>query len=195
MTPIDCIITAAGLSSRMGQWKMSLPWRNGTMLDASIKNALQFCSRVILVTGFRHQELAQRYIHHPDILIVNNPDYLIGLFSSIQAGATRVSTEYCFLTHGDLPCLHHAIFNNLWSLRGKYALMPNYHGQPGHPILLPRENLLQATALTDMRSMRAALLAGEYRLCEMNHPEIILDIDTPEDFAALQKRQSATLTR
>ncbi|EOZ0340271.1 molybdenum cofactor cytidylyltransferase, partial [Escherichia coli] len=26
MSAIDCIITAAGLSSRMGQWKMMLPW-------------------------------------------------------------------------------------------------------------------------------------------------------------------------
>ncbi|EKB0517553.1 molybdenum cofactor cytidylyltransferase, partial [Escherichia coli] len=27
MSAIDCIITAAGLSSRMGQWKMMLPWQ------------------------------------------------------------------------------------------------------------------------------------------------------------------------
>ncbi|NGD67297.1 NTP transferase domain-containing protein, partial [Serratia marcescens] len=53
MSAIDCIITAAGLSSRMGQWKMMLPWQQGTILDTSIKNALQFCSRIILVTGYR----------------------------------------------------------------------------------------------------------------------------------------------
>ncbi|MFL4276400.1 hypothetical protein P9380_16635, partial [Escherichia coli] len=39
MSAIDCIITAAGLSSRMGQWKMMLPWEQGTILDTSIKNA------------------------------------------------------------------------------------------------------------------------------------------------------------
>ncbi|WP_152906355.1 NTP transferase domain-containing protein, partial [Klebsiella aerogenes] len=37
MKQVDCIITAAGLSSRMGQWKMMLPWRGTTILDASIK--------------------------------------------------------------------------------------------------------------------------------------------------------------
>ena len=75
------------------------------MLDASIKNARRFCSRIILVTGFRHQELAQRYIHDAQIKIVYNPDYQSGLFTSVQAGAAHVQTEYCFLTHGDLPCL------------------------------------------------------------------------------------------
>ncbi|MDE8740011.1 NTP transferase domain-containing protein, partial [Escherichia coli] len=53
MSAIDCIITAAGLSSRMGQLKMMLPWEQGTILDTSIKNALQFCSRINLVTGYR----------------------------------------------------------------------------------------------------------------------------------------------
>ncbi len=57
MSAIDCIITAAGLSSRMGQWKMMLPRQQGTILDTSIKNALQFCSRIILVTGYRGNEL------------------------------------------------------------------------------------------------------------------------------------------
>ncbi|WP_312314917.1 NTP transferase domain-containing protein [Atlantibacter sp.] len=193
MTEIDCIITAAGLSSRMGQWKMILPWQGGTMLDASIKNARQFCSRIILVTGFRHQELAQRYFHDPHVFIVFNPDYLSGLFSSVRAGAAHVQSEYCFLTHGDLPCLHHDIFNNLWHLRGDYALLPHYQGKPGHPILLPQKRLLQTTRLKKKRSMREALMAGEYRLCEMNQPEIVFDVDTPEDFLALQKKANRQL--
>lgn len=187
MTQIDCIITAAGLSSRMGQWKMILPWRGGTILDASIKNALQFCSRVILVSGFRHRELEQRYMHNKDILIVHNPDYASGLLSSMKAGAAQVNTEYCFLSHGDLPCLHEKIFNELWWLRGDFALMPCYNHQPGHPILLTRDCLQQAVRLNNVHSMRDALTAGKYQYCEINYPEIIFDIDTPEDFLALQQ--------
>ena len=67
MSAIDCIITAAGLSSRMGQWKMMLPWEQGTILDTSIKNALQFCSRIILVTGYRGNELHERYANQSNI--------------------------------------------------------------------------------------------------------------------------------
>ena len=63
--PCDCIITAAGLSSRMGTWKMMLPYCQGTMLDASLKNALAFCQRVILVVGHRGEELEARYLERP----------------------------------------------------------------------------------------------------------------------------------
>lgn len=33
----DCLITAAGLSSRMGAWKLMLPYRQSTILDESLK--------------------------------------------------------------------------------------------------------------------------------------------------------------
>jgi molybdenum cofactor cytidylyltransferase len=71
----------------MGQWKMMLPWQEGTILDASIKNALQFCSRIILVTGFHAQELQTRYSNNPRITLAHNADYQHGLFSSVICGA------------------------------------------------------------------------------------------------------------
>ncbi|ACR70662.1 hypothetical protein NT01EI_3526 [Edwardsiella ictaluri 93-146] len=83
---VDGIITAAGLSSRMGQWKMMLPYRGGTLLDASINNALGFCQQIILVVGYRADELLQRYGNHPRIRTVVNPDYHRGLFSSVHCG-------------------------------------------------------------------------------------------------------------
>ena len=102
MTQVDCIITAAGLSTRMGQWKMMLPCQDGTILDASIKNAQSFCSHIILVIGFRHQELAERYSSHQGITIVYNPDYQHGLFSSVQAGAQALIHDYCFFGYNEL---------------------------------------------------------------------------------------------
>ena len=99
MSAIDCIITAAGLSSRMGQWKMMLPWEQGTILDTSIKNALQFCSRIILVTGYRGNELHERYANQSNITIIHNPDYAQGLLTSVKAAVPAVQTEHCFLTH------------------------------------------------------------------------------------------------
>ncbi|MDS6632108.1 NTP transferase domain-containing protein [Klebsiella michiganensis] len=47
----------AGLSSRMGKWKMMMPWGEGTILDSALASALAFCDRVVLVTGFRGDEL------------------------------------------------------------------------------------------------------------------------------------------
>lgn len=94
----------------MGQWKMMLPWQQGTILDTSIKNALQFCSRIILVTGYRGNELHERYANQSNITIIHNPDYAQGLLTSVKAAVPAVQTEHCFLTHGDMPTLTIDIF-------------------------------------------------------------------------------------
>ncbi|RKR53873.1 molybdenum cofactor cytidylyltransferase [Yokenella regensburgei] len=186
MQQVDCIITAAGLSSRMGQWKMMLPWRDGTILDASIKNALQFCSRIILVTGHRSDELHEKYAGRGNISLVYNADYATGLFSSVKAGATIVNTDYCFITLGDVPCLPQSVFHTLWSLRGAEALLPEHGGTPGHPILLSRERLQHTVSQTSYSSMRKALLASPHRRIDVGDRGIIFDIDTPNDFINLQ---------
>ncbi|MTH48366.1 molybdenum cofactor cytidylyltransferase [Intestinirhabdus alba] len=191
MKQIDCIITAAGLSSRMGQWKMMLPWQGGTILDASIKNALQFCSRIILVTGFRGEALRQRYGGHPQITLVHNAEYQQGLFSSVRAGARRVTSEHCFITHGDLPCLHPAIFRTLWPLRDAGAILPQYQGTPGHPILVASAHLQRLLRQSHAASVRKLLLSDRHRFLEMNYPEIIFDIDTPADFIRLGEKQAS----
>lgn len=114
----------------MGQWKMMLPWQQGTILDTSIKNALQFCSRIILVTGYRGNELHERYANQSNITIIHNPDYAQGLLTSVKAAVPAVQTEHCFLTHGDMPTLTIDIFRKIWSLRNDGAILPLHNGIP-----------------------------------------------------------------
>ena len=90
MSAIDCIITAAGLSSRMGQWKMMLPWEQGTILDTSIKNALQFCSRIILVTGYRGEPEQYHYYSQPR---------LCAGFTNIRQGRSTRSANRTLFSH------------------------------------------------------------------------------------------------
>lgn len=191
MKQIECIITAAGLSSRMGQWKLMLPWCDGTILDASIKNALQFCTRIILVTGFRGQELHQRYHRHPHITLVHNSEYEQGLFSSVRTGVDHVANEHCFITHGDLPCLHKHIFFELWQQRNEGAILPEYQGIPGHPILVATRHLQKVLHQQQSTSVRKILLQNKHQRLAMAYPEIIFDIDTPDDFMRLQTKKNA----
>ncbi|WP_431138502.1 NTP transferase domain-containing protein [Enterobacter mori] len=192
---VDCIITAAGLSSRMGQWKMMLPWQGGTILDASIKNARRCCSHIILVTGFRHQELMARYSSVPNMMLVYNPDFRQGLYSSVKAGLQTLRHDYCFITHGDLPCLDDAIFYGLWEQRFEGTLMPYYAGIPGHPILTSTSNLRRCLSEEQQTSVRQSLLTGLCRQIPLNNPAIVLDIDTPEDYSRLNKGENKDLRK
>ena len=177
---MTCIVTAAGLSSRMGAWKMMLPWGNGTntLLDTSLYNALHFCHHIILVTGYRGAELAARYQSVSRIQILHNPDFEAGLLSSQRLAAQAVSTHYCFLTHGDVPFLTPDIWQQLWALRSDAALLPRYKQVPGHPVLLSRDCLLNALALPEGSNMKKRLLAGPHHFLDMQSDAVVTDIDT-----------------
>lgn len=90
----QCVMLAAGLSSRMGKWKMMMPWGEGTILDSALASALAFCDRVVLVTGFRGDELAACYRDHPGVEVVFNPQYQDGMFSSIQCGVGHIRASF-----------------------------------------------------------------------------------------------------
>ncbi|RWS46475.1 molybdenum cofactor cytidylyltransferase, partial [Arcobacter venerupis] len=115
----------------MGTWKMMLPYCQGTMLDASLKNALAFCQRVILVVGHRGEALQERYLERPDIVVVHNPDYRQGLGSSIRSALAASDADYLFISHGDLPCIPREVYQQLWLARGCEALFPTWQGEAG----------------------------------------------------------------
>lgn len=181
----DCIITAAGLSSRMGTWKMMLPYGSGTILDASLKNALVFCQRVILVVGHRGEELQARYGSRPDIVVVHNPDYRQGLGSSIRCALAASDADYLFISHGDLPCIPREVYQQLWQARGCEALFPTWQGEAGHPVLLPKSLARELAAAPVQPSVRRWLQGHPHRMVPVDSPAILFDVDTPERYQAL----------
>lgn len=189
----DCIITAAGLSSRMGSWKMMLPYCQSTILDESLKNALAFCDRVILVVGHRGDELEARYGGRDDILVVHNPDYEQGLGSSIRCALAASDADYLFISHGDLPCIPRDVYQQLWQARGHDALFPTHRGEAGHPVLLPKSLArMLATAPVQM-SVRRWLQGHPHRFVPVESPAILFDVDTPARYQALLDGAMATV--
>lgn len=183
---IECVIPAAGLSSRMGRWKLLLPYQGQTILDVSINHALCFCSRVIVVAGFRAQELIQRYIHDPRINVVINPHYHDGMFSSIQIGIRAVSSDYFFITHGDMPCINISVFAKLWQSRGQQVIFPGNKSHSGHPVLLPKQII--ATILAQSSNSKMKPLIMQFGACYLGltaDDGIYLDIDTPTKYQLL----------
>ncbi|WP_429135112.1 molybdenum cofactor cytidylyltransferase [Aeromonas veronii] len=181
----DCIITAAGLSSRMGAWKMMLPYCQGTMLDASLKNALAFCQRVILVVGHRGEELQACYGSRPDIVVVHNPDYRQGLGSSIRCALAASNADYLFISHGDLPCIPREVYHQLWLARGGEALFPTWQGEAGHPVLLPKSIARELATAPAQQSVLRWLQEHPHRMVPVDSPAILFDVDTPERYQAL----------
>jgi molybdenum cofactor cytidylyltransferase len=95
---ISTILLAAGLSSRMGQPKLLLPWGGTTVLGQVVSTfAAVGIEEIIVVTGgVREQieglvaELAKDY----PVRTVYNPAYARGeMLSSIQAGLSALNSQ------------------------------------------------------------------------------------------------------
>ncbi len=144
MSAIDCIIYRRRIIIKNGAMEMMLPRQQGTILDTSIKNALQFCSRIILVTGYRGNELHERYANQSNITIIHNPDYAQGLLTSVRPQYPRANrTLFSHPRRYANP--HHRYFlEKIWSLRNDGAILLLHNGIPGHPILVSKPCLMQA---------------------------------------------------
>lgn len=185
----ECVMLAAGMSTRMGRWKMMLPWGNVTVLDSALNNALSFCDKVILVTGHRAAELDQRYASHPDIEICYNANYQMGMFSSIRCGVAKLQSNRFFLVPGDMPAIEPQVYISLWQHPSvTLCLQPYFDGGTGHPVLLPPS--LKTAILTASMDSSLRNLMRDFG-CEtvaVNSPSVHWDLDTPAHYQQLMEK-------
>ncbi len=189
---------AAGKSERMGQWKMSLPWGKSTIIETSVKHALTACSRIILVSGWAHEELSRLFDapsweeQREKIRIVKSANWETGMFASACCGFNAASGDvaglppWCFLCLGDMPevspgtYLRAASFMDSGCLAG--SVIPQFKGKKGHPVLLSREAVAYALSLSDTDSMRDVISAFPSLVIPACEIGVLNDIDTPEDY-------------
>lgn len=183
VSAIDCVVPAAGQSERMGRWKPLLPFRGGTIVGTVIEAALEACSRVILVTGFRGDELAARFAGTPRVLVVENPDWAFGMFSSIQRGAARVESARFFVNLGDMPFIDSAIYRALLNAPEADFVFPVHGGMHGHPVLL-NGRARAAVLAADPTAGDMKEIARRLSVVEIPWPDdaVLRDVDTPSDF-------------
>lgn len=185
---IDCLLMAAGLSSRMGRWKQMLPFLGRPLIDHAVNNALSFCDRVVLVTGFRGEELKAYFEDDERVVCVSNEEYSLGMFSSIQTGVRLIESDFFFVTHGDLPLLPRRVFAELWEARGVDACFPVWQGRRGHPVLLSSRLIESIIQSSGGGAMRHVLSDRKVLDLDLGCAEVCFDIDTPQAYQALLGR-------
>lgn len=204
--PAFCgVILAAGESTRMGTDKALLPWpppapgqsagRN-TFLSAGISSLLQVCDLVLVVAG-KNEESLTPIVYASNASLVRNPAPERGQFSSLQAALQEVlnrGRDAALVTlvdrppvrSGTLQALHDSFVTapmNIW------AIIPEYQGQHGHPFVAGRELIhkwLEAPPTATARDVEHQYSAHiEY--LKVDDPYVVMNVDTPQDYASLQK--------
>jgi molybdenum cofactor cytidylyltransferase len=192
------IILAAGASTRMGggHHKLLLPLGDRPVLAHVIDAALASQARpIVLVLG--HETVRVRahlpsYTGHPDIIIIDNPDYLQGMSTSMKLGVqTLIDHGYMkydmgvvdsalFLT-GDQPLITAQIINSIiqaytaYRQENKRIIAPLYGGQRGNPALFDAslfDELLQVTGDEGGRGLLK------------RHPDEVVTIETGNQAAS-----------
>ena len=193
------VILAAGESSRMGTDKALLPWPPGesqqTFLSASIRLLNGFNDMVIVVVGNNEASLAPA-VYATSAMLVRNPAPERGQLSSLQVGLEEVlnqGRDAAMITLVDRPPVTTATVKFLTSafeaalLREKWAVVPEYQGKHGHPILADREMIeafLRAPVSSSAREVEHQNEA-HIQYVPVDDPYVAANVNTPQEYAAL----------
>ena len=196
------VILAAGESSRMGTDKALLPWpphaagpaSRHTFLSAAIHSLLLASDFVVVVAGKNESVLAPlAYSNGASIVI--NPDPSRGQFSSLQVGLHEVlnrGRDAAIITLVDRPPVGAATLQLLRDAfaaapQNIWAIVPEISGKHGHPYLVGRELIeafLQALPTASARDIEHRC-QDHIQYVTVEDPFVALNVNTPEDYAAL----------
>lgn len=188
---IESVVLAAGFSARAGCYKMTLKIGDLTVIEKCIEGMYDQCSRIIVVAGYRAEELRRVLSRYSKVEIVINENYPEGMFSSVKKGASHVRGDRFFLTPGDCPFITKAVYEKMALAAGK-ILIPVYNGKGGHPVLMNSQLAEELSeSLTDS-SLKDFMARKGYTTIDVNDPGILFDIDTIEDYQKAQEYSRIT---
>lgn len=205
------VILAAGESSRMGSDKALLLWpppssdstaavsSRQTFLSATIQALNAYNDMVIVVVGKNEANLAP-VVYSTGASLVRNPAPELGQFSSLQVGLREVlnrGRDAAMVTLVDRPPVNAATLESLRSTfeaaaDAVWAVVPEYRGKHGHPIIVGREMIevfLRAPATASARDIQHQY-QQRIEYAEVDDPFVAWNVDTPQDYETLLSQHS-----
>jgi molybdenum cofactor cytidylyltransferase len=185
---ISAIVLAAGESSRFGGCKQLVRMGGKTLLDHVLETLRASSIRdVLVILGARSDEI-RRCVRFDRERIVMNPDYALGMSTSIQAGLRAVgeAVNAAMFVLADQPFVSPQTIDALASEyeRTKAMLIvPTYKGTRGNPVLADRSLFAEMMEIRGDVGFRA--LFGKHAdaivKLAVNDVGIVTDIDTQDD--------------
>ena len=197
MKEIWAIILAAGASTRMKQQKLLLPFNGKTIIETVVENVARSVSSNILVVLGSHREQIQEQLVNSAVKIGVNENYMDGMLSSAVCGFRALPGEakaaLIFLAdQPQIPAQVTDLVIKAWIESGKGIVIPTFNGRRGHPVLIETRYKADIERLDPEKGLR--VLSEKFKNdvfeVECSIPEILRDIDTPEEYLfAINKNQ------
>jgi molybdenum cofactor cytidylyltransferase len=188
---ISVLLLAAGSSRRMGQPKLLLELGGRPLVRRAVEQAQAAgVDEVIVVVGPNRSEI-ERALEGATVRLVDNPDHLTGMASSLRAGlrALGPDVEAIVVLLGDQPFQGSEVIPRLieaFRSSGKPIVAPLYAGRRGNPVLFDRSVFPELERQTGDQGGREVIAVDPARVAsvEFASDEAQRDLDTWDDYLA-----------
>ena len=193
------LIVAAGMSSRMGDFKPMLNIGAITIAQRVVATFQQAgVDRIVMVTGFNAVTL-ERHLSENGIVFLRNEAYeTTQMFDSVCIGLKylRDKCDRVLFTPVDIPLFTAETVKTLLASDAELA-SPVCDGEAGHPTLIASSLIPCLLRDTGEDGLRGALSRCPATLVQVPVSDrgILHDADTPEDYRALLRYHNEQLVR
>lgn len=191
---VSAVLLAAGASTRMGVPKLLLPLGEETILR---RTARQLCDsgfdEVVVVSGAEHERIAAALAGLP-VRHAVNPDFATGMGSSFRTGVAQVAeSEAAMFALADQPFLSPVEYGAIlqtWRLSHPLIVGSRFGDVTAPPHLFAKAIYPELAVLE--HGARSVLQRHASEMIVMAFPaELLMDIDTPDDYARARARVAA----
>lgn len=189
MSKPAAVVLAAGVSSRMGNFKPMLTVDGQTMIRRVVASMQESgADPVIVVTGYKHDILARHLADTGVTLVRNERYYETQMLDSLLLGLSALpdGTERVLITPADIPLVRPETIQTLLSAEGDFV-RPCYQGAPGHPVVMALRLHQPLRAFQGSGGLRGAIEASGVVPVDIPVEDFgtTLDGDTRDEYARL----------
>jgi molybdenum cofactor cytidylyltransferase len=197
---ISIVMLAAGSSRRMGEKKLFLPHKGRTILEASLKGALNSRAEEVLLVAPADDaaRMAPMLAAERGKIVVNHHS-VEGQATSLKAGLEAVDplAQAVIFALADQPLVTATVYDSLMETyisQLKPVVCPVYGGVRGNPGLFDRRlwpALMSLKGDCGGRQILAQLEPADLALMETSCSGVLFDIDTPADYRDLTEKEES----
>ncbi|HSN73365.1 MAG TPA: nucleotidyltransferase family protein [Steroidobacteraceae bacterium] len=190
---LHVVVLAAGASTRLGQPKQLVRLDGRPALHRVVTQAVALAGHAVtVVIGAHARELTRLLTHSPASVVVNR-QWEQGLSSSIRHGIASLppGCDAALLLLGDQVAVSAEDLRRLtsaWKGQDSVIAASVYQRQIGVPAIFPRWCFPELMRLRGDQGAKSVLERNAHRLVHVPMPNAAVDLDTPEDLAALTER-------
>ena len=196
---IGAVIAAAGMSTRMKDFKQLMKIGNLTMAERVVLNFQRAGIKdIVMITGFQGK-LLEKSLHHYGITFLRNENYeTTQMFDSVKIGLDYLKDrcEQILFCPVDVPFFTDDTVEKLLKSEGK-VVFPTCSGRLGHPVRIESGLIPRILNYEGEGGLKKALdiLPVNPVYVETEDEGTITDADTQEDYQHLIQIHNARLMR